>query len=270
MPRNPLGKKITGVARNARLFDRVRDELGVWISIRDRIMIADWLAYHLTFLEHTVASRPEIEVHDQSVMSLAKRLSQFVAELELQSRLKPGSPERKGYEVVVGAVSLLADVDYESGDTPTENHPAVKAEIERFRVLLGTLLHHVSCPVRGRPRVRSWKFFLFAALADVFRSCGGKVSASYRPSTGRIEGDFVRFMELLIDECPSKLQHHLRPGLADDVRTWLRLIDWKNQGGEEETSLRELTHKAFREQQLDAYKPRHARKGKKAAQRLRD
>lgn len=268
--KSPEASQIAAISRDTRLFSTMRSELGVRISIADRQTIASILAYQARNLTKPIEARQISNAQDQAVMSMSKCLCYFVDELNRQSKLDRGNPERKGYEIVLEAISLKADIDYENGDVACEYHPAIMAEMFRFDDLLCSLQDRLSQSVKGRPRVRAFKFYLFADLGDIFIKYGGKMSASYRPSTGRIEGDFIRFMELLIDRCPSILQHHLRPGLSDDVRTWLRMIDWRNGG--EGRKLADLTSKAMREAANQSSLPSSqdlVRKGKKSANRWR-
>lgn len=87
---------------------------------------------------------------------------------------------------------------------------------------------------RIKDRTGVWHFF-----AEIYAEAGGKVTASFKPSVGKIDSPFIGFCRSVLGFCPQKLQDFYCPRLGESIR------DWRRQGAQNGKDLRQGIYAKF-------------------------
>lgn len=233
-------QELSALENNKELFSKLDAAFSIEINKKSRALIVAGLIRCAQNIDSVSYKKEHNKDELGSVNAVAKPLEALLRELERQGKLPEGDPSAEAYrrfsqhmlnekiEVVVPAYAAEHRAQYSETGQPIVTFCPVD---------IGGLTNLLSAVSFPAPYVGKWKKDdfrkdIFVALGEAFLASGGSIGASYKPSLGRVDSPYIRFMQAVIDCCPTRLKDFLKPGLADAARQWLRLIGLKGRSDE--------------------------------------
>ena len=199
--------------RNNLLFERVRATSAVRVTVEGRRALAEALLEFVERIDFEVERENIARSEKESTLRLAKLFGIFMDEVGRQAALDETDPRRAGYQRLLtflreceAHLVLLTpeqvshyEQHYQVEPPITYGHDSVNLSLtlESLRRLRASL----NAPVEevGSTRRRTARAWLFVELGAVFAASGGEIAASFKPTSGRVDSPFIRFMDVIID-----------------------------------------------------------------------
>jgi hypothetical protein len=229
--------------QNNLLFERVRATSAVRVTVEGRRALADALLEFVERIDFEVERESIARSEKESTLRLAKLFGIFMDEVGRQAALDETDPRRAGYQRLLtflreceAHLVLLTpeqvshyEQHYQVEPPITYGHDSVNLSLNldslrRLRASLNAPVEDV-----GSTRRRTAREWLFVEFGAVFAASSGEIAASFKPTSGRVDSPFIRFMDVIIDACPPPMKRYLKPGLADAARDWLRSLEWSRE-----------------------------------------
>jgi len=226
---------------------RLEKRYRIKISAHDRRRICNALAIYAD----AAFDRPDYDRQEQiSEQAVASALDRLFSVLAKQRKYAVPDPRRRGYEYFVlysqraytsaesqqraeaffggrelGDPGLCRDVFDQYFDERQASYSSLGDRQGWLEVLLREIRHQLGhSPLhinkRGPKGKAKYRTFVIYELANVFERSGGTVKAYKNSTTGKIEGDFIRFVAAILKICPPAFRRYLGTGIDEAIVKW--------------------------------------------------
>lgn len=231
--------------RNDLLFERVRTTSAVRVTVEARKALTEALLDFVERIDFEVEREAIVSLENASTLRLAKLFGIFMDEVTRQGAFGETDPRGAGHQRLLkflrnseAHLVPLTPEQVSHFEQQYEVKPPITYDKNSVDLSLKLeALHRLRASLdepalnAGSTRRKSAREWLFVELGAVFAACGGELGASFKPTSGRVDSPFIRFMDVIIEASPTPLKCYLKPGLADAARDWLRSLEWRRAKG---------------------------------------